>query len=180
MKNMSWSSHTFPRELFIEDVRRLSEDYTGEAGSWNFSANTWAEDLCAHLCTHQRRTTLLPGWCCTSRQLIPRLVCWSLGSIWTCVIFIALTSRYESGLSDKIWKKKKRPSNSRSRAVRVVGVSSCARSTWKMTVQNLNNNPAWSNQVKESKHAEPHRSRLLEHSVKNTMQMVAPVVAMTL
>lgn len=109
MKNMSWSSHTFPRELFIEDVRRLSEDYTGEAGSWNFSANTWAEDLCAHLCTHQRRTTLLPGWCCTSRQLIPRLVCWSLGSIWTCVIFIALTSRYESGLSDKIWKKKEGP-----------------------------------------------------------------------
>ena len=62
--------HAFPRELFIEDVRRLSEDYTGEARSWNFSANTWAEDLCAHLCTHQRRTTLLPGWLALHKQTI--------------------------------------------------------------------------------------------------------------
>lgn len=45
-----------------------------------------------------------------------------------CVIFTALTSRYESGLSDKTILQK-RPLNSRSEAVRVVGVSLCARST---------------------------------------------------
>lgn len=30
----------FLHEIFIEDVRRLTEDYAGEARSLNFSANT--------------------------------------------------------------------------------------------------------------------------------------------
>lgn len=53
------------------------------------------------LLSSETQDTLLPAWCCTSRQLIPCLVCWSSGSIWMCVIFIELTSRYECGLSDK-------------------------------------------------------------------------------
>lgn len=50
--------HAFPRELFIEYVRRLLEDSTGETRSWNFSANTWGQDFCTHLCTHQRHRIL--------------------------------------------------------------------------------------------------------------------------
>ena len=131
--------HAFPRELFIEDVRRLSEDYTGEARSWNFSANTWAEDLCAHLCTHQRRTTLLPGWLALHKQTIN-----SPSGLLKFREYLNVCNIYCADL--QIWKwsvrqnththtKKKRPLNSWSRAVRVVGVSLCARSTWKMTWQ---------------------------------------------
>ena len=175
--------HAFPRELFIEDVRRLSEDYTGEARSWNFSANTWAEDLCAHLCTHQRRTTLLPGWLALHKQTInsPSGLLKFREYLNVCNIYCADLQIWKWSVRQNTHTQKKKKA-----LEQLKSSGSCCRGQFMCTLDlkndlaNLKNNPEWSNQVKESKHAEPHRSRPSEHSVKNTMQMVARAVAMTL
>lgn len=66
------------------------------------------------------------------------------------VIFIELTSRYECGSSDKT----KGPWAVKVNQFMLLGVSLCAHATLKNDQGNLNNNPKWSNQVRESKHAE--------------------------
>lgn len=60
-ENRPWTSqrlHWIPHEPFIKDVRTLSEDYMREIRSWKFTANTWGEDLCTHLRTHQTHRIL--------------------------------------------------------------------------------------------------------------------------
>lgn len=98
--------------------------------------------------------TLLPECCCTSRQLILCLFCWSLRSIWMCVLFIELTDVVCQTKQNGPW---------------TIEIDEFILSGSVYVViflqndqANLNNNPKWSNQVKNKQTEQETRSMAFE------------------
>lgn len=57
--NRPQSLHTcIPTWTFYRGCQEVALDYTGEARSWNLSANTWGQDFFTHFCSHQRHRIL--------------------------------------------------------------------------------------------------------------------------
>lgn len=94
--------HAFPCEHFIEDVRRLSEDCTREQGH-EFLVQTHEDKTYALTYALIRDTEYFIAKLVLHKKAINSLfgLLKSSGSMWMCVIFIELTSKYECSLSDK-------------------------------------------------------------------------------
>lgn len=122
--------HAFPHESFIEDVRRLLEDYMRQARSWNFSANTWGRDGCTHLCTY-RRHEMLYCEALLHKQKI------DLSGLSKFREYVNVCNIFWTGFQIWMWlvTQRKWHFNSWGQSVHGIGVSLCTLFTWKMIQQ---------------------------------------------